>query len=150
MPRTARRALGGVVYHVLNRGNGRRRLFHSPGDYADFVALLRRAKDAVPGIEVLAYCLMPNHWHLVLRPRRAGDLSRFVQRLLTGHVRRHHPRHPAAAGHLYQGGNGGREPNLESTAAAPSASARLIQKARRARAGRSTRCGYDLRGVPGR
>jgi putative transposase len=103
MPRTARKALGGVVYHVLNRGNGRQRLFHSPGDYDDFVALLKRAKAAVPGVEVLAYCLMPNHWHLVLRAKRDGDLSRFVQRLLTAHVRRHHARRPAAVGHLYQG-----------------------------------------------
>ena len=103
MPRTARKALGGVIYHVLNRGNGRQRLFASPGDYAAFVELVRRAKEAVPGMEILAYCLMPNHWHLVVKPRRDGDLSRFMQRLLTSHVRRHHARHAGASGHLYQG-----------------------------------------------
>jgi putative transposase len=54
---------------------------------------------------LLAYCLMPNHWHLVLKPRRDGDLSRFMQRLLTAHVRRHHAHYHAdgAGGHLYQG-----------------------------------------------
>ena len=69
MPRSARRSAGGVVYHVLNRGNGRQRLFHKPGDYDAFVELLTDVKAAVPGVRVLAYCLMPNHWHLVLWPR---------------------------------------------------------------------------------
>jgi len=92
------------VYHALNRGNGRQRLFHKPADYDDFVELLRRAKQAVPGMRLLAYCLMPNHWHLVLLPLRDGDLSRFLQRLLTAHVRRHHAhRRDHAGGHLYQG-----------------------------------------------
>ena len=92
------------MYHALNRGNGRQRLFHKPGDYDDFVGLLARAKEAVPGMRLLAYCLMPNHWHLVLLPRRDGDLSRFLQRLLTAHVRRRHAhRRDDAGGHLYQG-----------------------------------------------
>ena len=105
MPRPARKSLGGVVYHALNRGNGRQKLFHKPADYDAFVDLLAEVKRAVPGVAVLAYCLMPNHWHLVLRPRRDGDLSRFMQRLLTAHVRRHHAHHHADAsgGHLYQG-----------------------------------------------
>ena len=92
------------MYHALNRGNGRQRLFHKPGDYDEFVGLLARAKEAVPGMRLLAYCLMPNHWHLVLLPLRDGDLSRFLQRLLTAHVRRHHAhRRDGAGGHLYQG-----------------------------------------------
>jgi putative transposase len=105
MPRTARKAAGGVVYHVLNRGNGRQRLFHKPADYDAFVALLAGVKAAVPGVSLLAYCLMPNHWHLVLLPRRDGQLSRFMQRLATAHVRRHHAHYHAdgAGGHLYQG-----------------------------------------------
>ena len=105
MPRTARRSLGGVVYHALNRGNGRQRLFHKPADYDAFVALLAEVKKAVPGVLLLAYCLMPNHWHLVLLPRRDGELSRFMQRLLTAHVRRHHAhrRTAGSGGHLYQG-----------------------------------------------
>jgi REP-associated tyrosine transposase len=90
MPRSARKSVGGVIYHVLNRGNGRQRLFHTAGDYDAFVALLAEVKKAVPGILILAYCLMPNHFHLVLLPRRDGDLSRFMQRLLTAHVRRYY------------------------------------------------------------
>jgi putative transposase len=103
MRRGGRKSLGGVIYHVLNRGNGRQLLFHSPGDYDAFVRLLAEVKRAVPGVLVLAFCLMPNHFHLVLLPRRDGDLGRFMQRLLTAHVRRHHARHPGATGHLYQG-----------------------------------------------
>ena len=102
MPRTARSAAGGVVYHVLNRGNGRQLLFHKPADYDAFLELLADVKKAVPGVAVLGYCLMPNHWHLVLLPRRDGELSRFVQRLGTAHVRRHHA-HYGGGGHLYQG-----------------------------------------------
>ena len=105
MPHTARKSSGGVIYHVLNRGNGRQKLFHKPADYDAFVALLAEVKKAVPGVLVLAYCLMPNHWHLVLLPRRDGELSRFMQRLCTAHVRRHHAHHhiDGAGGHLYQG-----------------------------------------------
>ena len=51
---------------------------------------------------VQAYCLMPNHFHLVLRPRADGDLSRFMQWLLTSHVRRYH-RHYHSSGHVWQG-----------------------------------------------
>ena len=45
MPRTARAALGGIVYHVLNRGNGRAEIFREPGDYQAFIELLIDAKD---------------------------------------------------------------------------------------------------------
>ena len=41
-------------------------------------------------VRVLGYCLMPNHWHLVLWPLHDGDLGRFIQRLTTTHVRRRH------------------------------------------------------------
>ncbi|MDB5174578.1 MAG: rayT [Phycisphaerales bacterium] len=103
MPRVGRIAPGGVIYHVLNRGNGRMQLFYKDGDYAAFLKLLARVKESVP-VRVLGYCLMPNHWHLVLWPRMDGDLSSFMLRLTTAHVRRHHAhyRH-SAGGHLYQG-----------------------------------------------
>jgi putative transposase len=61
MPRVGRVAPGGVIYHVLNRGNGRKQLFLKDGDYAAFLKLLAEVKEAVP-VRVLAYCLMPNHW----------------------------------------------------------------------------------------
>ena len=74
MPRTARAALGGVIYHVLNRGNGLRRVFRKPGDYLAFTNLLMAAQERA-AVEVFAFCLMPKHWHLLLRPEGDGDLA---------------------------------------------------------------------------
>jgi putative transposase len=103
MPRIARAAPGGKIYHVLNRGNGRCRLFHKDGDYAAFQKLLFEVREAVP-LRVLGWCLMPNHWHLVLWPTQDGQLSKFMLRLTTAHVRRHHAHHhTTSGGHLYQG-----------------------------------------------
>ena len=101
MPRTARAAPGGYCYHVLNRGNARQDVFHKPDDYAAFVKLLSQANEKLP-MRLLAYCLMPNHFHLVLWPKKEGELSRWMQWLLTSHVRRYH-QHYGSSGHVWQG-----------------------------------------------
>jgi putative transposase len=104
MPRKPRNSLGGVVYHVLNRGNGRRRIFFTPKDYLAFLVALADAARAVPGVRILAWCVMPNHWHLVLWPRRDGELSAFVRRLTQAHAQRHRVAHDRVGyGSLYQG-----------------------------------------------
>jgi len=77
MPRTARCQPAGMVFHVLNRGNGRMQLFDKPADYEAFERVMAEAAGHV-NMRVLAYCLMPNHWHLVLRPRKTGDLGRGI------------------------------------------------------------------------
>lgn len=103
MPRTARASLGGVCYHVLNRGNGRMRVFHQDEDYAEFLELLRLANERIR-MRLLTACLMPNHFHLVVWPREDGDLSRWMQWLLTSHVRRYHRRRGrGSSGHVWQG-----------------------------------------------
>ena len=61
MPRIARVAPGGLIQYVLNRGNGRMKLFHKPADYDAFSNLLGEALERVPGVRLLSYCLMPNH-----------------------------------------------------------------------------------------
>ncbi len=66
MGRPLRIAEPGHVYHVLNRGNARRAFLHKPADYDAFERVLAEAKQEVP-MRILAYCLMPNHWHLVLQ-----------------------------------------------------------------------------------
>ncbi|MFH1266789.1 MAG: transposase [Planctomycetota bacterium] len=101
MPRTARASVGGMCYHVTNRGNARAEVFHKEDDYAAFVRLVEEACERLP-MRVLAYCLMPNHFHLVLWPHGDGDLSRWMQWLLTSHVRRYH-RHYHTSGHVWQG-----------------------------------------------
>lgn len=104
MPRKPRNSLGGVVYHVLNRGNGRRKVFFTAGDYLAFLVALAEACRAVPGVRVLAWCVMPNHWHLVLWPTRDGELSAFVRRLTQTHAQRHRRFHDRVGyGALYQG-----------------------------------------------
>jgi putative transposase len=101
MPRTARAAVGGMCYHVLNRGNAQAEVFHKQDDYEAFLRLLPLAVERLP-MRILAFCLMPNHFHLVLWPREDGDLGRFMQWLLTSHVRRYH-RHYNSSGHVWQG-----------------------------------------------
>ncbi len=57
LPRTARAALGGSCYHVLNCGNRRGEVYHGPDDYAAFVRLLRQATARIP-LRVLGWCLI--------------------------------------------------------------------------------------------
>ena len=101
MPRTARALIGGMWYHALNRGNRQQTVFHKAGDYDAFVKAMIDARARLP-VDILGYCLMPNHFHLVLRPREDGDLGRWMQWLLTAHVRRYH-RHNRTTGHVWQG-----------------------------------------------
>ena len=67
MPRTARASAANVCYHVLNRGNNRACVFHQDGDFQAFVDLLSEAKLRHP-MRILAYSVMPNHFHLALGP----------------------------------------------------------------------------------
>jgi putative transposase len=101
MPRTARASVGGLCYHVLNRGNARRQVFFKDGDYQAFLKALGQSCEAVP-LRVLGYCLLPNHFHFVVWPRADGDLSRWMHWLLNAHVRRYH-QHYHSSGHLWQG-----------------------------------------------
>jgi len=101
MPRTARASLGNWCYHVLNRGNARADVFHKTEDYAAFVELFAPACERV-SLRLVGWCLLPNHFHLVLWPRKDGDLGRWMQWLLTSHVRRYH-QHYHSSGHVWQG-----------------------------------------------
>ncbi len=101
MPRESRISAGGLCYHVLNRGNGRATVFAHPEDYAAFLAVLTEACERLP-IRLLAYCLMPNHFHFVVWPLEDGDLGRWMSWLMTTHVRRYHAHHETE-GRLWQG-----------------------------------------------
>jgi putative transposase len=103
MPRQARVAPGGWVFHVLNRAVAGRKLFAKEADYQAFEKVLRQALARTP-TRLLAWCLMPTHWHLVIWPREDGELSAFVRWLTHTHVQRWHAhRHSAGSGHVYQG-----------------------------------------------
>ena len=103
MPRTSRIAVGGEVYHVINRANGRFQIFNNTEDYTIFEQLLLETKELVD-MSILAYTIMPNHWHLVLLPKNDGDLTTFMQRVSNSHTRKVHALTKTnGTGHLYQG-----------------------------------------------
>jgi putative transposase len=103
MPRVARKAPGGLVYHVLNRANGRLKLFKKEEDFLAFQKVLQESWQRLP-IRILTWCIMPNHWHLVLWPKKDGELSAFVRWLTLTHAQRWKHAHGAVGhGHLYQG-----------------------------------------------
>ncbi len=103
MPRLARIDLADHIYHVINRANGRMRIFNTKKDYQLFEELLTEAK-ALTDMRILAYTIMPNHWHLVLQPRNDGDLGMFMHWLSTSHTRQVHVATKTIGhGHLYQG-----------------------------------------------
>lgn len=101
MPRISRGLADGHFYHIINRGNGRQQIFHKDEDYAAFIELM---KDAARkhDVAVYAYCLMPNHFHLLVAPKVAEALGKWMQWLMTSHVRRYHA-HYRSSGHLWQG-----------------------------------------------
>ena len=103
MGRARRVDVGGMVYHVWNRANFRSRLFARPAHYQAFLEIMEESLHRVP-LRILAYCLMPNHWHLVLYPRADGDLASFLQRVTMTHTQRYHAkRQTVGYGHIYQG-----------------------------------------------
>ena len=103
MPRRPRGGCGGLVFHVMNRGARRAVLFDDGRDYRAFAEVLREAGDRVP-MRVLAYVLMPNHWHLVLWPLEDLHLSAYMAWATGTHARRWHlARGSAGTGALYQG-----------------------------------------------
>jgi putative transposase len=103
MPRLARVDVGGEIYHIINRANGRLQIFSNDEDYRLFEKILLDAKE-LTGMRILAYVVMPNHWHLILHPEHDGDLGLFMHRLTNTHTRQVHVRTGTiGSGHLYQG-----------------------------------------------
>jgi putative transposase len=92
-----------MVYHVLNRGVGRMRLFLTNADYAAWERVILETLALSP-MRICAYCWMPNHWHLVLWPEKDGQLSTFMQRVTNRHTQRwQRAKRRVGYGHLYQG-----------------------------------------------
>lgn len=103
MPRRKRSGSAGFVFHVLNRAAGGWKLFDEEPDYQSFLDVINETQHVDP-IRLLAYCLMPNHWHLVLWPNTDEQLSDFMQRATTIHAQRWHQSHGTQGrGALYQG-----------------------------------------------
>lgn len=101
MPRPPRYTFAGECYHVLNRANRKAEVFHDAADYLAFIYLIDKAqrRNEIP---LLAYCLMPNHVHLVFRPNEDGAIARWMQWLFTTHARHYHEKY-GTTGHVWQG-----------------------------------------------
>src|SRR6476659_4357444 len=100
MPRPLRPIEDGLVYHVINRGNNRQRVFAKKGDVEAFLSAIAELKERKP-FELYGYCLLDNHFHLLIRPRGAS-ISRIMQSLLVSHTQRYH-KHHRSGGHVWQG-----------------------------------------------
>src|SRR5262245_3814878 len=103
MPRRPREDHGGAVYHVMNRAVRGTTLFVTHEDYAIFENALLQAVQLVP-VRLIAYCAMPNHWHLVVWTTKSNQLRRFMHRLTGLHAHRwHSSRNTSGTGAVYQG-----------------------------------------------
>jgi len=103
MGRVPRVDVGDEIYHVINRANARLQIFFKEEDYKLFEAILSDGVEKYD-MRIVAYCIMPNHFHLVVHPKKDGDLQRFMQWLTLTHTQRWHVQNKTiGTGHLYQG-----------------------------------------------
>jgi len=101
MGRLSRPIEDGLVYHALNRGNNRADVFGGPEDQEAFLQSLAKTQRRYP-FRLFGYCLMTNHFHLLLRPGPGQSISRILQSLTVAHTWRYHKRH-RTVGHVWQG-----------------------------------------------
>jgi putative transposase len=101
MPRLPRPITDGLVYHALNRGNNRAAVFANAGDHRAFLHALGQTQRRYP-FALYGYCLMGNHFHLLLAPAPGQSVSRILQSLTVAHTWRYHKAH-ASCGHVWQG-----------------------------------------------
>jgi putative transposase len=101
MPRALRPVADGLLYHALNRGNNRAAVFFTPEDFRAFLAALAKTQRRYP-FRLYGYCLLTNHFHLLLAPEPGVAISRVFQSLTVAHTRRYH-RDRGTVGHVWQG-----------------------------------------------
>lgn len=100
MPRPPRFVIPGIPHHVTQRGNYRQTTFFEDRDYLFYLRLLRKYAQRFD-VAVQAYCLMPNHVHLIVTPSREDSLPALLQRLHSDYARSVHV-HRERVGHLWQ------------------------------------------------
>jgi putative transposase len=103
MPRSRRRALPGPYFHVLNRSVRKAPLFLRSTDYRAFMSVLAQGLGRYQ-VRLFAYCVLSNHWHLIVQPTRSDELIRFMQWVTATHAIRWHRHHRSTGqGPVYQG-----------------------------------------------
>ncbi len=101
MGRLPRSIQAGSTYHAVNRGNNRAEVFGDDEDRASFLEALARAKERYP-FRLYGYCLMADHFHLLIKPEAGESISRILQSLTVAHTARYHKRYETS-GHVWQG-----------------------------------------------
>ncbi|MFQ5952758.1 MAG: transposase [Candidatus Omnitrophota bacterium] len=100
MPRLARKFYDEAVYHVMQRGNNKNKIFFEAQDYSKFLRLIAKYKDKY-SFELYNYCLMPNHVHLLIRINKKEHMAKLFQGLFQS-FQYHHRRKYDYCGSLYQ------------------------------------------------
>mgnify|MGYP003575919862 FL=1 len=102
MPRRWR--VDNVICHVFNRAAAKLPLFKTSQDFRVFLEILGRTKgEADPSIRLHGYCVMPNHWHLIICADTTPALSQFMRHLTRRHAVAYLAEHPERSGAIYQG-----------------------------------------------
>jgi putative transposase len=85
MPRPPRPVTDGLLYHALNRGNNRAAVLAAAEDYLVFLKALGQTRQRYP-FRLFGYCLMTNHFHLLLAPEPGQSISRIPKSLTVAHA----------------------------------------------------------------
>lgn len=102
MARQRRNTAPHAVHHIVNRANRRKPIFRKPADFKAFISILEEAVHKF-GVRLIAFCVMRNHWHLVVWPDDKISISAFMHWVTSTHVRRYHLHYGlTGTGHLYQ------------------------------------------------
>lgn len=102
MARKRRECPAGTIFHLCNRAAGQVTLLQTDYDYLQILKVLREALEKFP-VKIFAYCLMPNHWHLLIQPQEPKTISRFMHWFGTTHAIRYRKSHQnVGCGAVYQ------------------------------------------------
>jgi len=75
----------GGIYHLFNRGCEKREIYHGENNYRFFLKNIRLTKDLY-NVDLIAFCLMPNHFHLLVRQNSDISIAKWIQKVLLGYV----------------------------------------------------------------
>jgi putative transposase len=101
MARLARSIVVGYPHHVIQRGNYDQLVFETPADYLRYLELLKEYS-ARYGLDIWAYCLMPNHVHFICVPKAEDSLARAFNTLHMNYAQYYHGKR-GVKGHLWKG-----------------------------------------------